>query len=504
MKTIRSIIYLLTFALLLPCTQAATMLRAWVKSYDGPARGSDNAFAIAVDRSGDVFVAGPSTGNVGTYDYVTIKYSSSGLALWTNRFHGSGTGSDQAKALVLDADGNVIVTGQSSGLSTRTDFATIKYSGQGVPLWTNRYRAPSDSAIATAVAVDTNGDVLVTGYTYASGLATIKYSRLGVPLWTNRYLGPVNLNHYAGSIALDGSGKAFVSGFSTGSGTGDDFVTLAYSSAGVPLWTNRYNGPDSGDDQANGLALDSNGNVFVTGGAVAGGLTEFATIKYSNAGVPVWTNRYRSTGTSTYGGASGVAVDGSGNVFVAGSAIGSGTYNDFVTIKYSNAGVPLWTNRYAGVYDDAVNALALDRNGNVFVTGYRTDAYTLRFDCTTVAYSSSGATLWTDVYNGPGNDDDSGNAIATDGSGNVFVTGYAKGTNGYADIVTLKYSTTSVTPPLGTQRASNSMVVSWANTLFTLQSAPAVAGTFTNVSGATSPYTNPLTGTQNFYRLKAN
>jgi hypothetical protein len=164
----------------------------------------------------------------------------------------------------------------------------------------------------------------------------------------------------------------------------------------------------------------------------------------------------------------------------------------------------LWTNRYAAAYGDVATGLALDRNGNVFVTGYRTDAYTLRFDCTTVAYSSSGAPLWTDVYNGPGNDDDSGNAIATDGSGNVFVTGYAKGTNGYADIMTFKYSTTLVMPPLGTQRASNSMVLSWANTLFTLQSAPAVAGTFTNVSGATSPHTNPLTGPQGFFRLKAN
>ena len=290
MKTISKIVYLLAVALLLPSAPAATMVRAWVKSCDGPAKGSDNAFAIAVDAKGDVFVAGQMAGTVGSpyaYDYVTIKYASSGVGLWTNRFHGPGTGSDQAKALALDASGDVIVTGQSSGLSTRTDFATIKYSGQGLPLWTNRYRAPADSAIATAVGVDTNGDVVVTGYTYASGLVTIKYSRLGLPLWTNRYIGPVNLNHYAGAIALDGSGKVFVSGFSTGSGTGDDFVTLAYSSAGVPLWTNRYNGPDSGDDQANGLALDGDGNVFVTGGAVAGGLTEFVTIKYQRRGTGV-------------------------------------------------------------------------------------------------------------------------------------------------------------------------------------------------------------------------
>ena len=108
MKTIRSIVYLLMVALLSSSAQAATMTRAWVKSHDGPAKGSDNAFAIAVDATGDVFVAGQSTGTAGTYDYVTIKYASSGAALWTNRFHGSGTGSDQANALAVDADGNVV------------------------------------------------------------------------------------------------------------------------------------------------------------------------------------------------------------------------------------------------------------------------------------------------------------------------------------------------------------------------------------------------------------
>jgi uncharacterized delta-60 repeat protein len=497
----------LAAALLIPSARAATMTRAWVRSYDGPAGGSDNAFAIAVDARGDILVAGQSAGTLGSpyvYDCVTLKYSSSGVPLWTNRYHGPGTGSDYIHALAVDAGGNVIVTGESSGLPSRVDFVTIKYSGQGVPLWTNRYRAPADSAIARGVAVDTNNNVLVTGYTYASGLVTIKYAGSGAPLWTNRYVGPTNLDHFARSIAVDRAGRVFVSGYSSGSGTGDDFVTLAYSSTGLPLWTNRYDGPDNGDDNSNAMALDANGNVFVTGGAAAGGMTEFATIKYSNAGVPLWTNRYRGPGGSTYGGASGVVVDRSGDVLVAGASKGSGTYSDFATIKYSSAGVPLWTNRYEGVYDDAVNGLAVDRNGNVFVTGYRTDAYTLRFDCLTVAYSSGGTSLWSDVYNGPGNDDDSGNAIAVDGSGNVFITGYSRGASGLADLLAIKYSTTLVMPPLGSQRAGNSLVLSWANTLFGLRAASNANGTFTNVPGATSPYTNPITGSQGFFRLMAN
>jgi hypothetical protein len=405
--------------------------------------------------------------------------------------------------LALDSAGNVLVTGESSGLSTQADFATVKYSGQGLPLWTNRYRAAADSAIARAITIDGNDDVYVTGYTYSSGLVTIKYSSGGVPMWTNVYVGPVNQNHYAGSIALDGNGNVFVSGFSTGNGTSDDFVTLAYSTSGTRLWTNRYDGPDSGSDQANAMAVDANGNVFVAGGTAAGGLTEFVAIKYSNSGVPLWTNRYRGGG-STYGGASSVGLDAVGNVFLTGASTGSGTYGDFLTLKYSNAGVPLWTNRYVSSYDDAASSLTLDPNGNVFVTGYFTDGSTLTFNVATVAYSNDGTWLWTDTYNGPANDDDSGNAIATDRSGNVFVTGYSRATNGYADIVLLKYSTTLVSPPLQIQRTANPMVLSWANTLFSLQSATSLSSTFTNIPGATSPYSNSLAGSPRYFRLRAN
>jgi len=118
---------------------------------------------------------------------------------------------------------------------------------------------------------------------------------------------------------LDGSNNVIVTGYSIGSGSGNDFATIKYSSAGVPLWTNRYNGPGNASDW----------------------LTAFA-----------------------------LAVDGSNNVVVTGSSRGSGSSDDFATIKYSSAGVPLWTNRYNGpVHIDNGKAIALDTNNNVIVTG---------------------------------------------------------------------------------------------------------------------------------------
>ena len=93
--------------------------------------------------------------------------------------------------------------------------------------------------------------------------------------------------------------------------------------------------------------------------------------------------------------------------------------------------------------------------------------------------------------------------MTVDGSGNVFVTGYSfsNGTNSHW--VTIKYSS-SVPPPvhLDFQLLNNQLVLSWTNAGFNLQSAPAIIGPFTNISGATSPYTSALSGPQQFFRLK--
>src|SRR6266581_4197120 len=196
----------------------------------------------------------------------------------------------------------------------------------------------------------------------------------GVPLWTNRYNGPANNDDFAAAIAVDTSGNVFVTGWSW-SGTGgvidSDYATVAYSNAGVPLWTNRYNGPGNSDDRAYAIAVDGSGNVFVTGRSLDSASNyDYATIKYSGAGLPLWTNRYNGTG-NLEDEAAAIAVDSSGNVFVTGS---SGT------VAYSGAGVPLWTNCC-----NSGSAIAADSSGNVFVTG----------DSGTVAFSGAGVLLWT-------------------------------------------------------------------------------------------------------------
>ena len=119
----------------------------------------------------------------------------------------------------------------------------------------------------------------------------------------------------------------------------------------MPLWTNRYEGPD-GFDHPYAVAVDNGGNVFVTGGS--GG--SYLTIAYSGAGAPLWTNRYGATE------AYALAVDRSGNVVVTGSAfVFVHGFNDEAMANYAAVdGSLLWENLCPG---GGASAMALDSGG---------------------------------------------------------------------------------------------------------------------------------------------
>jgi hypothetical protein len=151
------------------------------------------------------------------------------------------------------------------------------------------------------VAVDSSGNVIVTGYSMGSvsyDYATLKYSSAGVPLWTNRYNGPGNADDEPRAVAVDGSNNVIVTGISWVTGRANDYTTIKYSSKGVPLWTARYNGPGNGDDRSSAVALDRSGNLIVTGWSVgSAGHEDFATIKYICVPSPVMTGLQLTNGT---------------------------------------------------------------------------------------------------------------------------------------------------------------------------------------------------------------
>jgi len=175
-------------------------------------------------------------------------------------------------------------------VNSTNDYATIKYSSAGVPLWTNRYNGPgNDDDEPNALAVDANNGVIVTGYSTGTGsgqdYTTIKYSSTGVSLWTNRFAGGAARDDEALAVAIDGANNVIVTGYESVANRTADWITIKYSSAGLPLWTNLYDGPNSGDDRALAVAADRNGDIVVAGYSARTNSgffnLDFVTLKYA-------------------------------------------------------------------------------------------------------------------------------------------------------------------------------------------------------------------------------
>jgi hypothetical protein len=493
------------------CGQGGVPL--WTNSYtepSNPLNGIAVATAMAVDESGNVFVTGNSPTLVyGGSDIATIKYSSSGVPLWTNRYSAVTNGYNYPGKIAVNRDGNVFVTGS---LSDTYPNSTIAYSNGGLPLWTNQY-----DGRAASVAVDSSGHVFVTGA--ANGrdsldYGTVAYSSAGVPLWTNKYDGPGHSIDSACALTVDCQGNVIVTGWSARiDNLHFDYTTIEYSGSGLPLWTNSYDGSGNSNFLHAAVAADASGNVFVTAYSDASNSWhDYATVAYSSAGIPLWTNRCNgATNGDAY--ARAVAVDGKGDVFVTGtfgtvSSSGAWLSSVFATVAYSNGGVPLWTNLYSWANDDHAMALAVDGSGNVFVTGHSFDNDTF-YDYATVAYSADGAEIWSSRYNNPDwFNHDYPTAIAVDRYGNVFVTGFSY-SDGY---VTIKYSS-SLGPHLTIERdGSGGLFVRYTGAPdvgYCLQRADSVSGPWSDIATNTAPASGIVEyhetippASQAFYRVR--
>jgi hypothetical protein len=425
---------------------AQTADTAWVRRYNGSGNGADEPGGIAVDDSGYVYVTGSIHNSGSSDDYGIIKYDPQGDTVWVRSYNGSGNDYDYAGGIAVDSSGNIYVTGQSIGSGSGKDYATIKYLPNGDTAWIRRYDGPTNGNDgANAITVDGSNYVYVTGYSDSTGTGqdyvTIKYNPNGDIAWIRRYNGPGSGDEYASDIVVDSSGNVYVTGYSAGSGTASDYATIKYNSDGDTVWVRRYNGPASGNDRAwGGLVVDVSGNVYVTGGSTGSGTwDDYATIKYHSNGDTAWVRRYNGPG-NVNDQALAIAIDGSGNVYVAGRSSGSGTWDDYATIKYHSNGDTAWVRRYNGPEDstDYAYAIAVDDSGNVYVTGYGIGSGSGK-DYATIKYLPDGDSAWVVRYNGLANDHDVALTLAVDKSGNVYVTGGSKGDGTDYDYCTIKY-----------------------------------------------------------------
>jgi outer membrane protein assembly factor BamB len=455
----------------------------WETRYDSPAHSSDAGVAIAIDANTNVIITGVSYNSIDDFgsfwdgDIYTAKYAGTdGALIWETRYNAFPGSEEAGGAVAVDASGNVLVAGYSSPNATnlfKYDFYTAKYAAaNGALLWEKRYNGPANQTdLASSVAVDASGNVIVTGvsyntYDYSSGdFYTAKYAATnGALVWERRYNGPANTNDVPEALAVDSSGNVVVTGYSLGT-TNYDFYTVKYASAnGALLWERRYNGPGNRSDFALSEALDASGNIVVSG--VSG--FDFYTAKYAAAnGAVLWESHYSGPSNLDDKGYD-VAVDSAGNVIVTGISLGSNGSYDLYTAKYAYAdGALLWEKRDPGPSsgDDYPEALALDTNGNVLISAHSSDSngsYVVKYA------AANGAQMWRTFFNSRIN------ALAVDSSGNVVASG---------DTFTARFAGTNGT--LLWQNASDPVI---AVAVDTVGNAIVTGGTYTG----NDPYGTPL------------
>jgi hypothetical protein len=389
-------------------------VRLWVKRHGFDPLWGGEAFKVVCDADGDIIITGNSFDGGGHGSQSTVKYAAAdGALLWEKHSPGLSAG------LAVDRNDNVIVTGS----------LTTKFLADGTVVWTN--------GGGNALALDSNGNIAVTGCPSGSCYIAKYAASDGVLLWK------FQPNHSTAAMAADNDGNVIVAG-----NLDRDLYTAKYAALdGSLLWGKRYAGPH--DNRAAAVTVDANGSVVVTGHSAG----DYYTAKYAASdGALLWERRY--AGPIGRDEPRAVAVDSIGNVVVTGlseSYSGAVINLDGYTAKYAALdGALLWEKRYEGYSDDVFNGVVVDESDNVVVAGYSSFISCPRgLVCVGIPHrycvakyaASDGTLLWEQLgYLSELLGDARSLALGPDGS--LAMTGAS-----YENFATVKYVLTEITYP---------------------------------------------------------
>jgi hypothetical protein len=298
-----------------------------------------NLGSFAVDPEGNTYIAACTGDNPeDREDFLILKYHSAGHLCWARRRDFDGR-TENAVTLAIDESGNVHVGGHSTARDEQgawTDWwVMFKYDSGGNEVWA---RMDWDRHPFGYYCVDSLGNLY--GWWSLEDYSVRKYDPDGQTLWTTTYDGPAHRRDEMFHVALDAEGNLYGTGWSQGSDELWDCATVKFSPDGQQLWAARYDGPDHAGGMGDALAIDSTGNVYVAARLMLpGGTWDWITLKYDPEGNEVWARRYLDDARREGEWNHPVALDPAGNVYVACSMQKAG----ISIVKYDPDGNLVWS-----------------------------------------------------------------------------------------------------------------------------------------------------------------
>jgi hypothetical protein len=349
-------------------------IQQWAALYKFPGHGYFAPTGLALDTFGNAYVTSIYGQTPSNPNSLLVKFNGvNGSFIWANSHNGQ-YGTSQPLDIKIDNLNNIYVAGWSD-----TSHLVIKYNINGDSLWIRKSHVLPARDLAFACAIDDSSNVILTGvrrycltFPPPGGcfdtLLAAKYSPNGDLRWirTFRY----NNSGCSGrKITTDQNGSIYIGGQTGISGFGV-YLALKYNLNGIQQWASIYDAPGTGNNGFEAIAVDRINNfLYVTGGAVTNGTQMATTIKYNiSTGDSLWVRK--DTGTYSRANSSAIRVDSNGNIYTTG-----GTYNlglspfDIISRKYTDQSSPLWLITYNGPFNgiDFGIDLELDNFRNIYV-----------------------------------------------------------------------------------------------------------------------------------------
>jgi len=417
----------------------------WVRTYNSPENVPDHFIDMVTDRFGNVFVTGWNVS--ASNDIITVKYSNSGILQYGVSYNGPGNSNDISNGMAIDSSGNCYIAGYSSFNFGPSDGILIKYNSVGDTVWTRKLVSNLNDDF-TSIAIDTNNYIYAAGRSGDSAVV-LKFDSTGNNIWRTSYREtPFNII-LGGKILIDRLNNILIgcTKHITSNSFSADFLVRKYNQNGSLLWASTYGNPANVADWMNGFVIDNSGNSYATGYSEVNG-RDILTVKFNNNGFLFWAKYYNGLSNAIDQGNSIVCDSTGSNIFSTGFTFVTGESRNYITINYNAVGDTQWIRTYNGPgnYQDNAMDIALDKLTNVYITG---ESYNNNdFDFATIKYDINGKQQWLVRW---GNGDDRSKKVKVDNNLNIIIGGgqFISGPT-FSDLVIIKYSqTTGINPISG-------------------------------------------------------